>query len=119
MIRPPQEELITFAKKRLGEIFPQLATVEIKHKYGGLIDFTPDWVPVISAVDKLPGLHVSAGFSGHGFGIGPAAGRARGRHRFPAMPRSSIPPPIATAASSMAAISASPADVTQAPAPIT
>lgn len=72
---PAQEELITFARKRLGEIFPQLATVEIKHKYGGLIDFTPDWVPVISAVDKLPGLHVSAGFSGHGFGIGPAAGR--------------------------------------------
>jgi glycine/D-amino acid oxidase-like deaminating enzyme len=72
---PPQEELVTFARTRLGEIFPALAQVEIKHKYGGLIDFTPDWVPVISAVDKLPGLHVSAGFSGHGFGIGPAAGR--------------------------------------------
>lgn len=72
---PPQEELITFAKKRLGEIFPELANVKIAHKYGGLIDFTPDWVPVISAIDTLPGLHVSAGYSGHGFGIGPAAGR--------------------------------------------
>ncbi|KRE00410.1 D-amino acid oxidase [Bosea sp. Root381] len=72
---PAQKELITFAKKRLGEIFPALANIEIKHEYGGLIDFTPDWVPVISAIDKLPGLHVSAGFSGHGFGIGPAAGR--------------------------------------------
>jgi glycine/D-amino acid oxidase-like deaminating enzyme len=49
--------------------------VKIVHKYGGLIDFTPDWIPVISPIDKLPGLYVSAGFSGHGFGIGPAAGR--------------------------------------------
>ncbi|CAN7435044.1 FAD-binding oxidoreductase [Bosea sp. 685] len=72
---PPQEKLISFALKRIGEIYPQLADVKIAHKYGGLIDFTPDWVPVISAIDKLPGLHVSAGFSGHGFGVGPAAGR--------------------------------------------
>ena len=72
---PAQAELMTFARKRLGEVFPALAGIEIRHEYGGLIDFTPDWVPVISAIDKLPGLHVSAGFSGHGFGIGPAAGR--------------------------------------------
>jgi glycine/D-amino acid oxidase-like deaminating enzyme len=72
---PAQEKLISFALKRIGEIYPELANVKIMHKYGGLIDFTPDWVPVISAIDKLPGLHVSAGFSGHGFGVGPAAGR--------------------------------------------
>ena len=72
---PPQEKLISFALKRIGEIYPQLANVKIAQKYGGLIDFTPDWVPVISAIDKLPGLHVSAGFSGHGFGVGPAAGK--------------------------------------------
>ena len=40
-----------------------------------MIDVTPDAVPVISAVDALPGLVVATGFSGHGFGIGPAAGR--------------------------------------------
>lgn len=72
---PPQEKLIDFAIKRIGELYPQLADVKIMHKYGGLIDFTPDWVPVISPIDKLPGLYVSAGFSGHGFGVGPAAGR--------------------------------------------
>src|SRR4029453_12219457 len=69
------EKLVSFALKRIAEIYPELANVKIVHKYGGLIDFTPDWIPVISAIDKLPGLHVSAGFSGHGFGIGPAAGR--------------------------------------------
>ena len=36
---------------------------------------TPDGIPVISAVDPLPGLYLSTGFSGHGFGIGPGAGR--------------------------------------------
>ena len=72
---PAQEKLITFALKRIGEIYPELADVKIMHKYGGLIDFTPDWVPVISGIDKLPGLYVSAGYSGHGFGVGPAAGR--------------------------------------------
>ncbi len=72
---PAQEKLVSFALKRIGEIYPELANVKVMHKYGGLIDFTPDWVPVISAIDKLPGLHVSAGFSGHGFGVGPAAGR--------------------------------------------
>lgn len=72
---PAQEKLVAFALRRIGELYPELASLKIVHKYGGLIDFTPDWIPVISAVDKLPGLHVSAGFSGHGFGIGPAAGR--------------------------------------------
>ncbi|KPF66139.1 D-amino acid oxidase [Bosea sp. AAP35] len=72
---PPQEKLIAFALKRIAEIYPQLADVKIVQKYGGLIDFTPDWVPVISAIDTLPGLYVSAGFSGHGFGVGPAAGK--------------------------------------------
>jgi glycine/D-amino acid oxidase-like deaminating enzyme len=32
-------------------------------------------VPVISPVESLPGFFIATGFSGHGFGIGPAAGR--------------------------------------------
>ena len=36
---------------------------------------TPDAVPGISEVDAVPGLVIATGFSGHGFGIGPAAGR--------------------------------------------
>jgi glycine/D-amino acid oxidase-like deaminating enzyme len=43
-------------------------------EWAGLIDVMPDVVPVISKVDGLPGLVVATGFSGHGFGIGPAAG---------------------------------------------
>jgi glycine/D-amino acid oxidase-like deaminating enzyme len=39
-----------------------------------MIDVMPDAIPVISAVDKLPGFFIATGFSGHGFGIGPGAG---------------------------------------------
>jgi len=38
-------------------------------------DVTPDAVPVIAPVEALPGFFVATGFSGHGFGIGPGAGR--------------------------------------------
>jgi glycine/D-amino acid oxidase-like deaminating enzyme len=36
---------------------------------------TPDAIPVISGINQLPGLFIATGFSGHGFGIGPGAGR--------------------------------------------
>jgi len=36
---------------------------------------TPDSDPVIDSVARLPGLTVATGFSGHGFGTGPAAGQ--------------------------------------------
>ena len=32
-------------------------------------------MPVISPIETMPGFFVATGFSGHGFGIGPGAGR--------------------------------------------
>ena len=55
--------------------FPMFRGVTVAERWAGLIDVTPDAVPVISAIDQLPGLYVATGFSGHGFGIGPGAGR--------------------------------------------
>jgi glycine/D-amino acid oxidase-like deaminating enzyme len=57
------------------ELYPQFRDVHVVQRWGGYIDVTPDVVPYISKVGTLPGLTVAAGFSGHGFGIGPAAGR--------------------------------------------
>lgn len=54
--------------------YPELGAVKVVQSWGGMIDSTPDAVPVISEVEKLPGLFISAGYSGHGFGIGPGAG---------------------------------------------
>ncbi len=63
------------AMTSLREIFPVFRGVQVTQQWAGLIDVTPDAVPVISEVDTIPGLVIATGFSGHGFGIGPAAGR--------------------------------------------
>jgi len=56
-------------------LFPNLGPVEIVRSWAGYIDVTPDAVPVISPVNTLQGLIVSTGYSGHGFGLGPGAGK--------------------------------------------
>lgn len=63
------------ALANLRKAFPVFERAEIAQRWGGCIDVTPDAIPVISAVDQIPGFFVATGFSGHGFGIGPAAGR--------------------------------------------
>jgi glycine/D-amino acid oxidase-like deaminating enzyme len=53
---------------------PALRGIELVEAWSGMIDALPDVVPVL---DRAPidGLWISTGFSGHGFGIGPGAGR--------------------------------------------
>jgi glycine/D-amino acid oxidase-like deaminating enzyme len=63
------------AKSTIASTFPFFRDVRIKDAWGGLIDVTPDAVPAISPAVSLPGLVIATGFSGHGFGIGPGAGR--------------------------------------------
>ena len=67
-------KLVQLGLTRLGEHYPALKGLKVANMWGGLIDSTPDGIPVISAVDTLPGLYLSTGYSGHGFGIGPGAG---------------------------------------------
>ncbi|KOC91458.1 NAD(P)/FAD-dependent oxidoreductase [Winslowiella iniecta] len=55
--------------------YPALGNLRMVQAWGGMIDSAPDAIPVISTVPQLPGLVISAGYSGHGFGIGPGAGR--------------------------------------------
>ena len=63
------------ARTRLAVVLPVFAKARVAQQWAGLIDVTPDAVPVISSVDGLPGFFIATGFSGHGFGIGPGAGR--------------------------------------------
>ncbi len=42
--------------------------------YTGLYDVTPDWYPILGRVEQVKGFIMCAGFSGHGFKIGPAVG---------------------------------------------
>jgi len=68
------EEWLAEAVINLTKCFPDMKGVRILQAWAGLIDTTPDLVPVISTVDGLQGLIVASGFSGHGFGLGPGAG---------------------------------------------
>ena len=56
------------------DLFPQLAGAHSVERWAGMIDVTPDEIPVLGPIEGMPGLFVATGFSGHGFGIGPAAG---------------------------------------------
>ncbi len=40
-----------------------------------MIEASPDILPIISPVERIGDFYVATGFSGHGFGIGPGAGR--------------------------------------------
>lgn len=72
---PTLSALNTEAMTNLIAAWPIFKQAIIKQAWGGMIDVTPDSLPVISPVDKVPGLTLASGFSGHGFGTGPAAGQ--------------------------------------------
>ncbi|MDD9723506.1 FAD-binding oxidoreductase [Sulfitobacter sp. PR48] len=84
--RSPMEQLRTMdpavnhglnaeALRNLCKAWPVFNKVEVRQSWAGMIDVTPDSMPVISPVAALPGLTLASGFSGHGFGTAPAAGQ--------------------------------------------
>ncbi|QBY55837.1 NAD(P)/FAD-dependent oxidoreductase [Cupriavidus oxalaticus] len=60
--------------RRAVELMPALGQTGIASAWAGFVDSTPDGVPGIGEVPEIPGFILAAGFSGHGFGIGPGAG---------------------------------------------
>jgi glycine/D-amino acid oxidase-like deaminating enzyme len=70
----PNKKTISQIQKKLGEVYPELKDANIVESWAGMVETTPDVVPVISHIDTIPGFYLATGFSGHGFGIGPGAG---------------------------------------------
>ncbi len=54
---------------------PVLGDAQLMRTWSGLYEMTPDQTGIVSAVPGVAGLHVIAGFSGHGFMHGPIAGQ--------------------------------------------
>ncbi len=71
----PSERVLRRSWNAVQRALPIFEKADVVQSWAGMIDVTPDAVPVISAVDDLPGMHIATGFSGHGFGIGPGAGK--------------------------------------------
>ncbi len=70
----PSQSILDEGGRNLARNFPTFGGMRVVERWAGLVDATPDGVPVISAVPALPGFFISSGFSGHGFGISPGAG---------------------------------------------
>lgn len=70
----PNRSIVQSTLARSRKLLPALEAVEVQASWAGFIDSTPDGVPVIDPSETLHGFILAAGFSGHGFGIGPAAG---------------------------------------------
>jgi glycine/D-amino acid oxidase-like deaminating enzyme len=71
----PVHAVLDAAAASLRDYYPCFQSMRIAERWGGVIDATPDVVPVISPLPKIGGLHLASGFSGHGFGLGPGAGK--------------------------------------------
>jgi len=65
---------IRLTHSRAVDLLPPLKNISIAAAWAGYIDSTPDGVPGIGEIAAVPGFILAAGFSGHGFGIGPGAG---------------------------------------------
>ncbi|GEO84736.1 MULTISPECIES: NAD(P)/FAD-dependent oxidoreductase [Alphaproteobacteria] len=63
------------AMANLTAAWPVFKNAIIEEVWAGMMDITPDSLPVMGAAPRLPGLTLATGFSGHGFGTGPAAGQ--------------------------------------------
>ena len=71
----PSARALVKLREGLSHRVPMLADLAFEEFWAGMIDVTPDVVPVMDQIPKYPGLFLATGFSGHGFGIGPGAGR--------------------------------------------
>jgi sarcosine oxidase subunit beta len=70
----PDFEFILDAGNRLVNRFPGLEKSESTGGFAALYAITPDWHPLIDEIIPESGFYICAGFSGHGFKLGPAVG---------------------------------------------
>jgi sarcosine oxidase subunit beta len=62
------------AAQRIRNRYPYMEQALSKGGWSGIYDITPDWHPIIDEIPNGSGFFVAAGFSGHGFKLGPAVG---------------------------------------------
>ena len=67
----PTASSIARTIENVSGVLPVLSEAKIAKIWAGLLDLTPDALPVIERVPEIDGIVIAAGFSGHGFGIGP------------------------------------------------
>ena len=71
---PVDKKALHLTYERAVNLIPEFKGCAVTAAWSGYIDSTPDGVPGIGEIPGIPGFFLAAGFSGHGFGIGPGAG---------------------------------------------
>jgi glycine/D-amino acid oxidase-like deaminating enzyme len=56
-------------------MLPALQNTRFLRTWSGTLAMTPDRVAIIGPVEKVRGYFLAAGFSGHGFCLGPIVGK--------------------------------------------
>ncbi len=72
---PPAARELREMRVALDAWLPEIAGAAFVETWGGMIEASPDVLPIIAPIDSIGDFYVATGFSGHGFGIGPGAGR--------------------------------------------
>jgi sarcosine oxidase subunit beta len=73
--RPPNRALMDASLAAAARMLPRLRDVRITRYWAGVIDMSPDGLPILDAATDIDGLVVVTGLSGHGLALGPAIGR--------------------------------------------
>ena len=69
---------LEYLARGAAQMIPALRGINFLRTWGGTIEMTPDKVPVLGRVEGIEGYIIAAGFSGHGFCLGPIAGKLIG-----------------------------------------
>jgi sarcosine oxidase subunit beta len=67
-------QFVLDAGERFVSRYPPMETSQHTGGFAGLYAITPDWHPIIDELPAGSGFFTCAGFSGHGFKLGPAVG---------------------------------------------
>jgi sarcosine oxidase, subunit beta len=68
------DDFVLDSGQRLVNRFPAIEAAQVRGGYASLYAITPDWHPIIDELMPGSGFYICAGFSGHGFKLGPAVG---------------------------------------------
>ncbi|MGO9177767.1 MAG: NAD(P)/FAD-dependent oxidoreductase [Candidatus Limnocylindrales bacterium] len=71
---PPVRRSVDRALARLATVIPGMRGAAPSRYWGGMVDMTPDGLPIIDGTSGPQGLTIITGLSGHGFTLGPVLG---------------------------------------------
>jgi sarcosine oxidase subunit beta len=67
--------VIEHLARGIAQMVPALKNANFLRVWAGTLEMTPDKIPILGPVDQVQGYLLATGFSGHGFCLGPIAGK--------------------------------------------